>query len=165
MPAQTNARFKVRRMKMKMKMKKIVGHFAVASIILAFGLALMGCLGALDDASKTEVYEVGGESIPSITSLVGERQATSASSSTTNGFPSVEYTYKSSSVYDDLLVYVSTLRDDGWMVTEDIDLDVTPGSGQLGKHSSEEGQILLLDFAYEEDEYTISVLKAEGTLG
>ena len=85
-------------------------------------------------------------------------------SSTDNGVASRQYTYASTSVYDDLWAYVQKLMDDGWLVTQDIDLKVIPGSGQLGRKASEEGQILLISFAYEDSKYAIKLTKTKGTI-
>ncbi len=40
---------------------------------------------------------------------------------------------------------------------------VIPGLGQLGKKASEEGQAILLSFAYEDGKYATKISKAEGT--
>lgn len=138
--------------------------FFMVSALLVFTLALTGCGAALADAAKLSEYEIDGESIPSITSVVGEREVKGVESSTNNGVKSTQYTYVSDTVYDDLWAYVQKLMDDGWLVTQDIDLSVVPGSGQLGRNASEEGKILLLSFAYEDGKYAIKVTKAEGTI-
>lgn len=62
------------------------------------------------------------------------------------------------------MAYVQKLMGDDWLVTEDIDLKVVPGTGQLGKKASEEGQILLLSFAYEDGKYAIKITKTKGTI-
>jgi hypothetical protein len=142
-------------------MKKTV--LLAPALLLILATLLTGC-GALKAASKLEEYKIGDDRIPSITSQVGERDVTGVQSSTKNGIMTQEYTYASSSVYDDLLAYVSFLMDNGWLVTEDIDLNVVPGSGELGRKASEEGQIILLFFSYEDDEYTIRLTKGKGTI-
>ncbi len=144
-------------------MKNRVYHIIPAVLFLVFALALTAC-GALKDAAKLSEYEVGGESIASITSVIGEREVTGVESSTNNGVSSKQYTYASESVYDDLLAYIRKLMDENWLVTEDIDLNVVPGKGQLGKKASEEGQILLLSIAYEDSKYAIKITKTEGTI-
>lgn len=134
------------------------------SLLMAVALTLTGCGATLTDAGKLMQYELGEDIIPSITAVVGEREVTGVETSTDNGVASKQYTYSSTSVYDDLWAYVQKLMDDGWLVTEDIDLKVVPGSGQLGKKASEEGHILLLSFVYEDGKYTIKISKAEGTI-
>lgn len=145
-------------------MKKAAYHIVSVLSILAFTLTLAGCEAALKDAAKLDEYNMGDDQIPSITSVVGEREVTGLETSTNNGVKSTQYTYVSDTVYDDLWAYVQKLMDDGWLVTQDIDLSVVPGSGQLGRNASEEGKILLLSFAYEDGKYAIKVTKAEGTI-
>ncbi len=134
------------------------------SLLMAVALTLTGCGAALTDAGKLMQYELGEDIIPSITAVVGEREVTGVESSIKNGVSSKQYTYSSASVYDDLWAYVQKLMDEGWLVTEDIDLKTVPGSGQLGKKSSDEGNILLLSFAYEDSKYAIKISKAKGTI-
>ncbi len=134
------------------------------SLLLMLTLLLAGCGAALTNAAKLEQYDMGDDVIISITSVVGEREVTSVAASTNNGIDSKQYTYASDMVYDDLLAYVTRLMDGGWLVTQAIDLNVVPGSGELGTHSVDDGKILLVSFAYDEDEYTIKVTKGNGTL-
>lgn len=136
----------------------------ISSVGSGFCITLTACGAALEDSAKLSEYEIGDESIPSITSVVGEREVTGVESSTNDGINSKQYTYASVSVYDDLLAYVRKLMDDNWLVTQDIDLNVVPGKRQLGKKASEEGQILLLSIAYEDSKYAIKITKAEGTI-
>jgi hypothetical protein len=137
----------------------------VVSVLLVFALvpALSGC-GILADAKKLEQYEMDEDVIPSINSIVGEREVTGVETSTDNGVKVKQYTYASTSVFDDLLQFVTKLREDGWLVTRDIDLEVVPGTGELGKNSVDEGQIVLVDFSYDESGYTIKISKGEGTI-
>lgn len=144
-------------------MKKTLSFLSVL-LILALTLALSGCGAALKEAATLSEYEVDDENIPSITSFVGEREVTGVESGTSNGVASKQYTYVSDTVYDDLLAYVTALMDQGWLVTQDIDLNVVPGSGELGKKSTEDGKILLVSFSYQESEYVIKIVKGEGTL-
>ncbi len=132
--------------------------------MLSLTFALTGCGAALKEAAKLGEYEAGDDRIPSITSVVGEREVTDVEISTKNGVVTKQYTYISTSVYDDLLAYVNRLMQDDWLVTRDIDLNVVPGSGELGKNSVDEGQIVLLSFSYEEGGYTVQIVKGKGTI-
>jgi len=119
----------------------------------------------LSDAAELTEYEMDGETIPSISSVVGEREVTAVDMETKDGVKSVQYTYKSTSVADDMIAYLSKLHDeDGWLVTEDYDLSVVPGTVQMGKASEDEGKILILSVAYENEAYAIKVSKLEGTI-
>ncbi|MCE5236398.1 MAG: hypothetical protein ABFC62_03830 [Clostridiaceae bacterium] len=132
--------------------------------VLALAFMLSGC-GALEAAGKLEQYDMSGDAIPSVTSVAGEREVTGVNAATNNGVVTKTYTYVSSTVYDDLWAYVQKLMDDGWLVTEDIDLNVVPGSGQLGMNSTEAGKILLVSFTYDSAGYVIELTKAKGTIG
>ena len=145
-------------------MRKAVCHIVSFLLVLVFVLALSGCGAALEDAAKLDEYDMGGDRIPSVTSVVGEREVTNVSSETNNEVKSIQYTYVSDTVYDDLWAYVQKLMDDGWLVTQDIDLNVVPGSGQLGMESKDDGEILLVSFAYEDDQYAIKITKSKGTI-
>lgn len=65
------------------------------------------------DAANLTQYELGDDFIPSITSVVGERKVTGVESSIDNGVVTKQYTYSSTSVYDDLWTYVQEFMDDG----------------------------------------------------
>jgi hypothetical protein len=133
-------------------------------VSLLLVLALAGCGAVLTDAAKLQEYDVSGDTIPSITSVVGEREVTGVESSTSNGVKSTQYTYVSDTVYDDLWAYVQQLMDDGWLVTKAIDLAVVPGSGELAAKSADEGKIVLLSFSYDDAGYIIKITKGKGTL-
>jgi len=145
-------------------MKKLL-FFAFILLILSFVLILSGCGAALDEAAALSEYEVGGDLIPSITAVVGQREVTGVESQTSNGIPSRQYTYASDVVFEDLFAYVSMLREgEGWLVTEAYDLAQVPGTAQLGRESKDDGQILLLSIAYEDAKYAIKITKLEGTI-
>jgi len=138
---------------------------ACVIVLLILALALAGCGAALKEAASLEAYDMaGGDEVPSITSVVGEREVKCVKTSVSGGITTKEYTYVSDTVYDDLLAYVRALIDEGWLVTQDIDLGVVPGSGELATHSSEEGQVILVDFTYDEAGYVIKITKGKGTL-
>ncbi len=141
-------------------MKRIL--YLLVTIMLV--LALTGCGAVLTSAAKLTKYDMGDDAIPSINSLVGERKVKSVQSSTSDGVSVKQYQYASDAVYDDLLAYVKKLMEDGWLVTQDIDLNVVPGSGELGAKSVEEGQIIMLSFTYDDAGYTIKITKGKGTL-
>lgn len=141
-------------------MKKTACLIVLLTLVLAFA----GC-GVLKEAASLEAYDMAaGDEVPSITSVVGEREVKSVKTSVSNGVTTKEYTYVSDTVYDDLLAYITALMDEGWLVTQDIDLGVVPGSGELAAHSIEEGQVILMDFTYDDAGYFIKITKGKGTL-
>lgn len=143
-------------------MKRHTGFLLVGIIVLALAasMALSGCSAA----AKLQEYDFDTDKIPTINSVVGERKVTGVETSTTNGVPQKQYTYESTTVRDDLIAYTSHLLDNGWLVTQDIDYDVTPGSAQLGKESVDSGKLLVLSIAYQDTHYAIKITKTEGTL-
>ncbi len=139
--------------------------FRITPLLLALALMCTGCGSLLADAGKLAEYELSGDRIPSVTSVAGVREVTSVNTATENGAITKTYAYVSDSVFDDLWAYVQFLMDEGWLVTEDIELSTVPGTGQLGKTSSDEGKILLVSFSYDEGSYVIEVKKTTGTIG
>lgn len=143
-----------------MRSKKVLGFI----LLTTFMVLLLSSCGALSAAAKLEEYEIGGETVKTVNSVVGERTVTGVETSTTNGVPQKQYTYESDSVFDDLLAYTQYLQNNDWIVSQDYDLSVTPGTAQLAKNSSEDGKVLVLAVAYEGDKYAIKLTKTEGTI-
>jgi len=136
---------------------------SVKTLVLSFlalsFVALSGC-GIMDAAAKLQEYNLEGDKIPTINSQVGQRKVIRVETAETQK----QYTYKSDTVFEDLLQYTLYLRENGWTVIQDYNLEDMPGNGQLAKASSDEGKILIVAFAYEEEKYAIKVTKIEGTL-
>lgn len=140
-------------------MKKRI--IVIIGLLLISALALTGC-GA---AAQIQEYEMDDDTIPSINSVVGERTVVGVETSISNGVPSKQYTYSSTSVFDDVFAYIKVLvEQEGWLIIKDYNLNVTPGSAQFGKQSNEEGKILILTIDYEDTEYVVKIMKTEGTL-
>ena len=133
-------------------------------LIVALAFSMCACGKAMKEAAELQVYDFDSDQIPTINSQVGEREVTGVETGTNNGAPQKQYTYKSDSVFDDLMAYTAYLRDNGWIVTADYNLEDTPGSAQLGKESADAGQILIISIAYEADKYAVKITKMEGTL-
>ena len=123
------------------------------------------CACANSDPSKLETYSFGEDEVASITSVVGERTVTSAESQGENEFPSMQYTYQSDSVSDDLSQYIQVLQGDGWTEAgASYDLETAPGIAQFVKESVDENYILTLRIDFEENQYTIKITKAEALI-
>jgi len=137
--------------------------FLAVIIILVLAFSLAAC-SILNDAAKLTEYDFGNDKIPTINSHVGDRKVTHVEVGTNNGSPQKQYTYQSDTVFDDLLAYTLYLRENSWMVTQDYDLEKTPGSAQLGKESADEGKILIMSIAFEENKYAVKITKMDGTL-
>ena len=72
-------------------MKRKVSYMVVLLLVSAL---LAGC-GVLSDAAKLTEYTAGEDHIPSINSVVGEREVTGVESSVENGVNTLKYTYSS----------------------------------------------------------------------
>lgn len=133
-------------------------------ILLVIIISTAGC-GILKSAAALKEYDIGGDSIPSITSVVGERKVTGVEATIKDEVITKRYNYASNSVFDDLLTYITTLREDeGWLVTRDFNLETVPGSAELGKESADEGQILLMTLSYDDSGYELTIVKGEGSI-
>jgi hypothetical protein len=135
-------------------------------LVLALPLVLLVMLSAcsmLSDAAKLQNYDFGNESVPSINSVVGEREVTSASTSSGTDGQIQEYTYKSDDVPSDLVAYIDKLQSLNWVSTETSG-DDTAGFVQFGIESVDAGKIILVSITYDSSSYTIKIQKTEGTL-
>lgn len=142
-------------------------HMALFMTLVLFcgTLALTGCAN-LDEAKKLQKYDLGVDSVPSINSVVGEREVTKASSGKENDNPYAEHTYTSASVQDDLAAYLEKLETDGWRRTLGFNLkrgEGTSGKARLESKSMNSGKILVMDIKYDQNGYTIKVTKKKGT--
>ena len=147
-------------------MEKHVCRLAFIFMVLLFSCLLSACARGGADPSTLGTYRFDKDEVPSITSVVGERTVTGVESEGKNEIPSREYTYQSSSVFDDLSQYVQLLQEQGWTAAGyGYNLEVSPGSAQFVKESIDEGQILVLYITYEDNQYTIKVTKLEAVIG
>lgn len=140
-------------------MKKYVCRFAAVLMAALISCSLCAC------ESKDANYKFGKDKIASITSVVGERTLTGTEYEGKNEFPTVEYSYQSSSVADDLSQYIQYLKEQGWTAAgADYDLATPPGLAQFVKESAEDGWILNLRLSYSENAYKIRIAKIEATI-
>lgn len=137
-------------------------------LTFVFAAVLLSCLlsaCASADPSTQNTYNFDRDKVPSITSVVGERTVTDVQSEGINEYPSMQYTYQSDSVFDDLSQYIQLLQEQGWTKSgDDYNLEESPGSAQFVKESATKGQILVLFITYGENEYSIKVTKLEATI-
>ncbi len=116
-------------------------------------------------AANADSYEIGQDSIPSIKAIVGYRDIGEVGVSAEGGVVTKTYSYKNiQAPQADLDNYISYLRNHGFVLTEDMDLNDSPGSTQLGKVSSEKGKIILMDIIWAKDSYEIKLRSGEGNL-
>ena len=143
-------------------MKKIKVVFIVVTIC-ALALVLCAC-SVLNDAAKLQSYDFDNDSVPSITSVVGDRDVTGTKKGTGTDGVYQEYTYKTDSVIEDIQAYINKLQSQGWVITIIEDDGASSGTVQLGNESSDSGKIILLTIDYGASSYTLNIKKSTGTL-
>jgi len=140
-------------------MKKMICRFAAVLMAASMTCALCAC------QSKDAYYQFDKDKIPSINSVVGERKITAVEDIDRNEFPTLQFTYESDSVFEDLSQYTQLLKDQGWTAAGAYDdLQTPPGIVHLYKESSEENWMLNIRISYEENQYTVRVTKVEATI-
>ncbi|MBC5648698.1 hypothetical protein [Christensenella tenuis] len=123
-------------------MKNKCGIFALLLLVL-LSLAA-GCA-----SSTAPTVEVGGEVLPSLYSVVGEKKITGTSKSISTGLAEVELTYQGVAV-DELNSYIESLVSDGYMITQEASATEDGQTYQIGKEASKEGNIILISFYFED---------------
>ena len=136
-------------------------NLAILSILLALTLLTSAC-GA---ASKLTEYDFGADKIPSVNVVIGaERKVTGVSTGTSNGTQYKKYTYETDSVTQDLMSYLPSMMDSGWIPINDFNLNDSSGKAQLAIESADAGKIIVLTATFESGKYEISLEKFTGTL-
>lgn len=142
-------------------MKKRKG-IVVLALILIMAVVAAGCV------SKTAAtVEVGGETIATLYSVVGEKNITGSSKSAGTDGSVVEITYGGGVVStDELNQYIGKMvNESGYMVTKQVESDGTTQSYQIGKAAQQAGNIILIDFKFAEGGDTvITYTVAQGTV-
>lgn len=124
-------------------MKKGMLSFTVAAILLVT-LLMSACVSNTD-----RTVTVGEDSVPSLYSIVGERKVTGTSKGFDNNVDYVTLSYNDGDVTkDDVYDYTQALRDAGYLLLQDVDLEAEQLSVYLGKASSEEGKIIIVNIEY-----------------
>jgi hypothetical protein len=110
-------------------------------------------------------YDFGSDKVPTVNSIVGEeRKVTGVSTNIDTESTTKEYTYRSDSVFNDLLKYTLHLQSIGWTPIKDYNLYDMPGVAKLAIESADSGQILIISIEYDTTKYTVEIIKAKGTL-
>ncbi len=148
-------------MKKSLKIILIIVACVIGIGVVGGGIAF----GIVSKSANMKEYKLGDDTVKSINAVVNKRKVVSVSSSTSNGVKSKSVEYKSSTAQGDLMKYVEYLvKDEGFVLTKDIDLSNVPATAQLGKESKDAGQILIMTIDYTNFGYTITLQKGEGTL-
>ena len=150
---------------MKKLSKKRIILFGVGILVVVLALGGWLLFTILGNAAKLTEYELGAEKIRSINSVIGEeRKVTGVNVGTQNGTQYKRYTYKTSSMVEDLIAYSTYLQENGWVVTQDYDLYDGNGEMKLGIESEDYGKILVMSIKFKETQYVIRISKLIGVL-
>ena len=136
-------------------------------VVVAIGAAVL--FYAIDSASKLTEYDFGTDKVRSINAVIGETRKVTGVSTGTSVTPSgsmryKQYTYETASMVKDLSVYSDYLQKNGWLVIKSYNLTDHNGEMQLATNSADNGKILIMSVAFEQDKYAIKITKATGTL-
>ncbi len=143
---------------------KVILIIICCLVIIGVGIATL-IVVSINNAKNADEYILGNDIIKSVKAVVAEREVTGVSSGTSNGVSKKSVSYKSDSVYDDLVAYAGYLRGDlGFKVTKDYDLSVSPSTIELAKESVDAGQILYVIINYDNLGYTVTINKGAGSL-
>ena len=151
------------------KVSKVARSVLLITVLCTLVLSLMplsACntlANTLKEATQLQVYTIGNETIPSINSVVGEREVTNVTTGTGTNGQYKEYTYKSEDVLIDVQKYIDFLQNQNWVVTI-IEGTESSGKVQLGIESTESGNILLLTITYSTSSYSVNIAKTKGEL-
>lgn len=151
------------------EMRMFRGKIAIIvaiSIFLFVVLLISIVILITHNASKADSYNVAGDIIPSMKSVVGVRKISGVSSNYGNDIVSKAYTYDGvSSVSDDLIKYVNYLaKNEGFTTTKDYDLTKPTGKIQMGKQSQDVGKIILVNIDFYLRGYKITIEKGVGQI-
>jgi len=146
-----------------------IRRFTALALMLCLVVTLAAC-GALKDDGT---YELGKDSITSMSGALGvERKMNGISAETKNGVQTNIYEYltdpnDNTQAANDVAVYFQYLLDnDGFLSMKAF--NGLPYEGgvemQFAKSSVDEGKIIILDIEYNEKGYTLTFTKGTGTL-
>ncbi len=135
--------------------------FIVASILVISVIILIVTITITNKASKLQYYDVEGDSIPSITNVIGERKVSGKSSKVSNSVLYKRYSYYGmDSAIEDIQKYINYLSEnDSFTIYSQLDSNVLSGQISLSKKSLKTGKDILLTIEYEVGRYTISIEK------
>ena len=138
----------------------ILGAIAVCVIV-----AIAASSISLRNTANADYYTMGSDRIPSIKLVVGHRAVRSAESNTSGGVSTRRIAYSDTGEPTaDLSAYIRHLmEEEEFGLTMEYNPGAIPGSTQLAKASIDDGQVLILDIAYDARAYTLSFTKGEGT--
>lgn len=122
-----------------------------------------------ESSGSEERYDMGVDSVETVPTVLGARKRL-LSTTGTNTFNGEiheywEYTYASSTVSDDLNLYLTWLSDHyDYVNTTDFNLYQDTGTVQFAVESKEPGKLIILDCDWDEESFHLKFTRAEGNL-
>ncbi|MEG1343919.1 MAG: hypothetical protein RSD14_00175 [Clostridia bacterium] len=134
---------------------------------ITYAIYVLVVCSIIDSAYNMTTIDIGTDYVTSVGGIIGKRKVVGVNKQKTeNGEIIQEFCYnKITDTKNDLLIYVNYLRNnEKFVVTKWFDLNDEYGILQLGKLSSEKGNIILLDIEWSPDSYFIRLTKHPGDL-
>jgi len=142
------------------------GCTAVVGFVLMIVMVLILVSGSMSTAAKEDYYTIGNDRVASVKLALGEvRTITGLGSSITNGVTKIEYKYQvlGNQQGNEMSKYVTYLVDqDGFSHAGDIDFSTPTGKGQVERPSVDDGYVVVMQFEYDKDGYTIIITRTKG---
>ncbi|MGI6152436.1 MAG: hypothetical protein ACOYJB_01200 [Christensenellaceae bacterium] len=106
----------------------------------------MACASATDETVK-----VGSDEVPSVYSVIGEKEIAGTSSSSGSGVRQKEITYAQGAVsFDEMQAYIDALAGMGYVQTADTQqTSETAMKLQLATESTEQGKLVTVDISFD----------------
>ena len=152
------------------KKSKLPIILAILALVVVGGIAaaIVGIVGAVGKPSKIDYYELGDDRVPSVKLVLGEtRKVISSSTSISNGTTTKEYKYSVPGTEQnaEMFGYFTYLHDeDGFLKLDDIDFSGSSGTGTVARNSVDDGYCLTITLKYDTSGYTVTIVKAVGTI-
>lgn len=135
-------------------------------IIILSMIIFLSFIANLMKEKNDKYYILGKDKIPSINLIVGKRELSSYKNLEGDNITTKIYKYKNiSNPKSDLSDYVNKLKSDyGYLYTSEINLTKSKGKFQLGNNSIDSKKIIIMDFSYNKNSYTIKITKGDGKI-
>ncbi|MBO6145864.1 MAG: hypothetical protein J6O62_03610 [Bacilli bacterium] len=135
-------------------------------IIILSMIIFLSFIANLIKEKDENYYVFGKDKIPSINLILGKRELSSYKKLDGDNIITKIYKYKNiKDPKSDLSNYVDKLKNDyNYLYTSEINLKKSKGKFQLGNNSIDSNKILIIDFSYDKDSYTIKITKGDGKI-
>ena len=144
----------------------------IVSALVVIGLIIGGIFfflsRSLSNAADEDFFEIGNDKVPSVKYILGERRDVISVSSSVSGDTSrkiIQYSVSSNQREDMETYALALMSEHGFYNTTPYDFTGSTGRGfDFTKESRESGFIVIVTIDYDRSGYTISILRAKGTL-